>query len=213
MKLQCFGSYRSFRPFILSFHNMPLLKNHAINSSPGLSLTFRVHQLSSAHQSEASPRQENLLKAHSAMKAVAESISFNISGRSLTYLLCCSHFWARGSSFLFLLHSTHQTSTFLPTAKVLVHLVYITAMPKRNQLRQGSQHTRSCTNPTGNYHLKPKKQTTKPEDARCEGSAGLERCSLWFQIPQQHGRKENTSSELSLQTMLPPHSRTKQSTT
>lgn len=134
---------------------------------------------------------------------MAESISFNISGRSLTYLLCYSHFWARGSSFLFLLHSTHQTSTFLPTAKILVQLVYITAMPKRNQVRQGSQHAKSCTNPTGNYQLKPKKQTTKPEDALCEGSAGMERCSLWFQVPQQHGRKENTSSELLLLTTRP----------
>ena len=90
------------------------------------------------------------------MKAVAESISFNISGKSLTCLLCYSHFWARGSSFLFILHSTHQTSTFLPTAKILVLLVYITVMPKRNQVRQGSQRVRSCTNPTRNYHLKPK---------------------------------------------------------
>lgn len=100
------------------------------------------------------------------MKAVAESISFNISGRSLTYLLCYSHFWARGSSFLFLLHSTHQTSTFLPTAKILVQLVYIIAMPKRNQVRQGSQHARSCTNPTGSCSLKPKKQTTKMKYVR-----------------------------------------------
>lgn len=30
MQLQCFGSYRSFRPFILSFHNMPPFKNHAL---------------------------------------------------------------------------------------------------------------------------------------------------------------------------------------
>lgn len=135
---------------------------------------------------------------------MAESISFNISGRSLTYLLCYSHFWARGSSFLFLLHSTHQTSTFLPTAKVLVQLVCITAMPKRNQVRQRSQHARSCTNPTGNYHLKPKKHSAKPEDAACERSAGMERCSLRFQIPQQHrGRKENTSSEPPLLTTRP----------
>lgn len=77
-------------------------------------------------------------------------------------------------------------------------------MPKRNQVRQRSQHARSCTNPTGSYHLKPKKHKAKPEDAACEGSAGMERCSLRFQIPQQHrGRKENTSSELPLLTTRP----------
>ena len=133
MKLQCFGSCSSFSPFILSLYNMHPWKIMFYNSALGLSLIFGTYQRSWAHQSEATLRQANLLKTHCDTKAVAESNSFNISGRWLTYLLCYSHFWARGSSFLFILHSTHQTSTFLPTAKILASLVCIIVMPKETK--------------------------------------------------------------------------------
>lgn len=121
------------------------------------------------------------------------------------HICYATHIFGLGAVAFSFFYTAHiKTSTFLPTAKILVQLVYIIAMPKRNQVRQRSQHAKSCTNPTGNYQLNPKKQTTKPEDAVCEGSAGMERCRLWFQVPQQHGRKENTSSELLLLTTTRP---------
>lgn len=103
------------------------------------------------------------------LRAMVQCISFNISGRSLIHLLCYSHFWARGSSFLFIPHSTDQTSTFLPTAKILVLLVYITVMPKETKWDRDPSELGAVQTPG---EITIESPTTEHEDAIHEGRRG-----------------------------------------
>lgn len=101
---------------------------------------------------------------------MVQCISFNISGRSLIHLLCYSHSWARGSSFLFIPHGTDQTSTFLPTAKILVLLVYITVMPKETKWDRDPSERGTVQTPG---EISSESPTTEHKDAILEGRRGI----------------------------------------